>query len=111
MCIDSKEINNRFQLSWELLSTCPSPKSSDRTRESISRLNRSLKWALAYTNLRSYCGQIIKPYSQHYSIIIKRFWVQYFEYNFLSDKPPVIQDFFEWYCDSSIIKEEEIILI
>ena len=112
MYLNSREINNRFQLSWEILSTNSNykPAVCNKTQEALSKMNRCLKWSLAYANLRNYCGDIIKPYSHQYAMIIKKFWVQYFERNFLLDLPPAPKDFFEWYCDSNIIKEEDFLL-
>jgi len=108
MTQNAEEINSRFQLSWERLAKVVEKDrvSNNKTDRAIIRLERCLKWCLAYTHLRDYCGGIIMPFSEQYIVIIKKFWVQYFEQYFLTDIPPIPQDFFEWYCDSETIEEE-----
>lgn len=112
MLVSIKEIDDQFKKSWEQLSKNGriEKKSLNKTEKAIQNLNRSLKWALAYANIRNYCGHIIKPYSPQSTLVIKRFWVHYFEQYFSKDRPPMPQDFFDWYCDSKTIHEERIIL-
>lgn|GEM_PF-903111 len=102
------EINNKFHLSWKLLANVIEKESglNNRTDRAIMKLTRCLKWSLAYAHLRNYCGYVIKPFSDQYAVIIKKFWIQYFEQYFSKDIPPMAKDFFEWYCDSETILEE-----
>lgn len=105
-----EEINQQFERSWKRLSEMAeeSSKEQDKTRHNVKKLHRCLKWCTAYAFLQSYCGEIIKPYSTHYGILIKKFWVAYCEKFFSADLPPTPQQFFEWYCDSNTIKDEKV---
>lgn len=102
------EINQQFELSWKKLSEIADQVNihEDKTRRSVKKLHRCLKWCNAYAFLQSYCGNIIKSYSSHYAILIKKFWIEYGERNFYTDLPPTPAAFFEWYCDSRTIHEE-----
>jgi len=101
------EINYRFQESWRRLSEITgNNKVNAQSEVSLRSLQRCLKWCLAYVLLQSYCGKVIQPYCSQGSMIIKKFWIIYWERRFFLDQPPTAQDFFEWYCDSNTIREE-----
>lgn len=103
----AKEINQRFNSSWKKLALITENNEEDSMLQSIKHMHTSMKWSLAYTAINNYCGNIIKPYTHHYSLIIKQFWIEYIEDFFMTNVPPTPQSFFEWYCDSRGIKEEQ----
>jgi hypothetical protein len=103
------DINDRFQESWKRLSeTIENGRGAGhQTKRAVRRLQRCLKWCIAYAFLRSYCEKVIQPYSDRPAMTVKKFWVEYWERNFITNQPPTAKDFFEWYCDSRTIKEEQ----
>lgn len=106
-----KEINQKFNSSWNKLTLITANKEEDKMMQSIKQLHTSMKWSIAFTAINNYCGNIIKPYTHHYSLIIKQFWIEYIEQFFMTDVPPTPQSFFEWYCDSNNISEEQQLLL
>lgn len=101
------EINQRFESSWEKLALIPKETKQNKEKATVTKLYENLKWSTAYSCLQSYCGPIIKEYTPFYGMVVKRFWIEYCEEKFDENIPPTPQEFFEWYCDSSVIKHEE----
>jgi len=104
------ELDREFDSSWKKLALITENSEDDKMQKSIKRMHTNLKWSIAYAFLQNYCGEIIKPYSQYSSMIIKKFWIDYIEQFFMTNLPPTPQSFFEWYCDSKTIMEESCLL-
>lgn len=100
------EINRRFEQSWEQISSSAEQYYGNKTERSLKKLKRCLRWCTAYSMLQAQCLPLLRPFHEQPLAIIKWFWVEYGENNWISDIPPTPREFMEWYCDSLTIREE-----
>ena len=108
----SQALNNldqRFEQTWAQLANEAKKNKigAAETEKSLKKLLTCLKWSTAYSVLQSQCLSIIQPFHQQADTIIKWFWVEFNETHNCSEFPPTPQEFFEWYCNSLTIEEEQ----
>jgi len=102
------EINHRFEHTWKLISGMAEQQITHPTERALRKLKHCLKWSIAYSLLQSEGLRMIRPFHQNPLAVIKWFWIEYSEQHFLTNSPPTLKEFMEWYCNSDTIREDRI---